>query len=598
MCGIAGFQGRFPVELLGRMSARLAHRGPDGSGEILLDHGAGRRTGLAHRRLSIIDLSERGLQPMTTHCAACNSSSLHDLALGYNGEIYNFPELRSELRAAGHSFHSATDSEVLLHLYARDGLAFLERLNGIFALAIADGRKNGRPVGVREGDVILARDGLGVKPLYYSVLPEGTLFASELKALLEWSGVPRTLDPHAIYQTVAYLWTPAPRTMLRAVCKMQPGEALILRDGTIVRSWSHYNIPYGASLLSGAADDIAEQLRSTVFEAVRRQLVADVPVAAFLSGGLDSSAVVAAARAAGAEIQCYCAGFSDDIAASEGMVDDVPYARRVAAHLDVPLTVVEIKHDAINHLARMLYYLDEPQGDPAPINALLLCQQAHHDGFKVMLSGAGGDDMFSGYRRHRALGPDGMWGYVPVAARRVIAGLARQRLDGPSHSAFHSAFWRRSAKLLEHADRTSDERMIAFFWWSSEQLRRSLFAPDFLAQIHLGCTSEPLARSLERVRTEPSRLNRMLYLEARHFLADHNLNYTDRMGMAVGVEVRVPLLDREVVDLATRIPAGLKQRGSMGKAILKQAFEAHLPQDVISPPEERIRSAVAQMAAP
>ncbi|MDQ6925724.1 MAG: asparagine synthase (glutamine-hydrolyzing), partial [Candidatus Eremiobacteraeota bacterium] len=220
MCGLAGFVGLFDAQLLRAMNACVAHRGPDGSGDLLLRTDAGRgRVGLAHRRLSIIDLSNDGAQPMGVECARCGVR--HDtpaddaLWLAYNGEIYNFPVLRADLEAAGHQFRSRTDSEVLLHLYAEHGPAMLERLNGIFALALYDGRTSGRPDGVARGDVLLARDGLGTKPLYYAAVAEGVLFGSELKSLLQSPAVSRAVDAAAIHYHLAYLWSPAPHTVLQ-----------------------------------------------------------------------------------------------------------------------------------------------------------------------------------------------------------------------------------------------------------------------------------------------------------------------------------------------------------------------------------------------
>ena len=212
MCGIAGFQGTFPPDLLARMSRAVAHRGPDGDGAVILPtpHSP-LSTGLAHRRLAIIDLSAEGRQPMTVRCTRCGAHSLDQLALTYNGELYNYRELRAELESNGHTFHSHTDSEVLLHLYADLGTKMLDRLDGIFAFAIHDGRERNRPPEMERGDLLLARDPLGVKPLYFTAARQGVLFASELKALLQCDDLPRTLDPVALHYHLAYLWTPAPR---------------------------------------------------------------------------------------------------------------------------------------------------------------------------------------------------------------------------------------------------------------------------------------------------------------------------------------------------------------------------------------------------
>ena len=592
MCGLAGFAGTFDAALLGAMNACVAHRGPDGGGDLLLRADAGRgRVGLAHRRLSIIDLSTDGAQPMSIVCARCGVD--HDtpaddaLWLAYNGEIYNFPTLRADLEAAGHTFRSQTDSEVLLHLYAEIGPAMLERLNGIFALALYDGRPAGRPAGVARGDVLLARDGLGTKPLYYAAGVDGVLFGSELKSLLQSPTVSRAVDPAAIHFHLAYLWSPAPHTVLRDVRKLRPGYAMTVRDGTVSREWCHYDLPYGRPALEGSEADIAAELAAQVEAAVSRQMVADVPVGAFLSGGLDSSAVVAMMRRARPDYRarCYTIGFAGDTDV-EGNPADLPYARRVADHLGVDLRVLEIAPDAIGHLGRMLYHLDEPQADPAPINALLIAEAAREDGTKVLLSGAGGDDLLSGYRRHRALGAERAWGWLPRPVRRGMAAGARSVSEGRGAvGVMDRPLARRVAKMFAHADLAPDARLASYFWWSGEAVRRSLYTPAFAEATRDVDTAGPLLESLARIPGERHALNRMLYLEGKHFLADHNLNYTDKTGMAAGVEVRVPLLDRELVDFATRIPTRMKQRGAVGKAIFKRAMEPYLPHDVIYRPK-------------
>jgi asparagine synthase (glutamine-hydrolysing) len=543
VCGIAGYQGPWEPELAGSMEEALAHRGPDGAGTAAFDEGLGVRTGLAHRRLSIIDLSDEGLQPMTVECTRCGCAGLDELALTFNGEIYNFRELREALRARGHAFHSGTDSEVLLHLYADEGPAMLARLNGIFAFAIRDGRERGRPAGMERGDLFVARDPLGIKPLYFAALPQGYLFASEIKSLLRCPDLPRELDAAALHQQLAYLWTPAPRTALLAVRKLPAGEAQVVRRGRVARQWRYYDLPYGGERLAGSEDQIAEQVRDAVRTAVERQLVADVPVGAFLSGGLDSSAVVAMMKQAQPEGRptAYCIGFGDGEDA-DGNPADLPYAEKVAAHLDVDLHALRVDPGIIGNLERMLWLLDEPQADPAPINALLIAEQARRDGFKVLLSGAGGDDIFSGYRRHRALRLERAWTRFPAPVRALLGGAVRRG------TGFSSAPWaRRANKLVEHAHLDDDRRMVAYFWWSGEQLRRGLYSPEMAARTAGEDTAAPLLDSLARIPHERDPLNRMLYLEGRHFLADHNLNYTDKMGMAAGVEVRVPLLDLDLV---------------------------------------------------
>jgi asparagine synthase (glutamine-hydrolysing) len=251
MCGIVGVQGDFPADLLKRMTDCVAHRGPDGEGAQWIETAHEARTGLGHRRLAIIDLSAAGCQPMVLRPEGADASAA--ITLVYNGEIYNYRELRAELAADGHSFTTQTDSEVLLHLYERDGLNMLSKLNGIFAFAIHDGRVQGRPAGVERGSLFLARDQIGVKPLYYSGTAQGFLFASEIKALLCHSAIAREIDPLALHQMLAYLWTPAPRTMLRAVRKLEPGCAMLVHRGAVVRHWRYIACPMTGAAIRGRA---------------------------------------------------------------------------------------------------------------------------------------------------------------------------------------------------------------------------------------------------------------------------------------------------------------------------------------------------------
>ena len=584
MCGIAGFQGDFAADLLQSMTASLAHRGPDGSGTVLLRADGEPPTGLGHRRLAIIDLSEAGLQPMTVSPDDPGGMQT-ELTLIFNGEIYNYRELRAELTAAGHLFRSATDSEVLLHLYERDGLGMLNRLNGIFAFAIYDARRSGRPAGVERGSLFLARDHLGVKPLYYAETPRGFLFASEIKALLRDRALSREINAPAVHCSLAYLWTPAPQTILAQVFKLEPGFGLLTRGGRVVRKWCYYDLPYDGTRAPLGFNEAAAELAGEVRRAVRRQLMADVPVGAYLSGGLDSSAVVAMMRLVQPTrpITCFTVNFPAEVDL-EGSPADLPYARRVAQHLGVDLVEVRIEPAAISRLPDMVSLLDEPQADPAPINAWLIAERARAMGIPVLLSGAGGDDLFAGYRRHLALHFEPVWSWLPRPIRRKLQGIAESATSGRGIGQSRHAI-RRLSKMFSYAGEDADRRLVTYFWWSSENLRRSLYSDEFRSRVVAVDTAEPLLRSLARIPKETDPFQRMLYLEAKHFLADHNLNYTDRAGMAAGVEVRVPLLDLDVVRFATQLPSWFKQRGRTGKAIFKRAMEPYLPREVIYRPK-------------
>ncbi|HUR21340.1 MAG TPA: asparagine synthase (glutamine-hydrolyzing) [Vicinamibacterales bacterium] len=585
MCGIVGHQGTFPESLIEQMTAAVAHRGPDGDGIARLNRPGACPASLGHRRLAIIDLSDAGRQPMIADPDGARGGSNGGLTLVYNGEIYNYRELRTELEAAGHRFRTRTDSEVLLHLYEQCGLQMVSRLNGIFTIAIHDARPAERPEGVEQGSLFVARDHLGVKPLYYAELPEGFLFGSEIKALLCHRGLSRAIDPAALHHMLAYLWTPAPATMLSAVRKLEPGCGLIVTDGKIVRHWRYYDPPYDGTRAPDSFEQSAEMLATRLQEAVRRQLVSDVPVGAFLSGGLDSSAIVAMARRVQPETPLTCftisssGGFGND-----GTPDDLPYARRAAHHLGVELVEVPITPAIIKRLPEMVALLDEPQADPAPINAWLISERARAMGIPVLLSGAGGDDLFSGYRRHRALQFEQRWTWLPSAVRRRMQDIANAAASGAGLGQSTPAV-RRLAKMFAYAAEERDRRLVSYFWWSTERVRRGLYSRAFADAVEGVDTAGPLLESLSRIPREQDPLQRMLFLEARHFLADHNLNYTDRSGMAVAVEVRVPLLDLDMVAFATKVPSAYKQRGRMGKAVFKRAMEPYLPREVIYRPK-------------
>jgi len=414
MCGIAGYSSGTHTSpgIEGLASAKdiLAHRGPDDSG-IYEDpvHGIG----FVHVRLSILDLSPLGHQPMLSDDGR--------VALAFNGEIYNFRALRAELEAAGHVFRGHSDTEVLLHLYLAwrerggDLAETLRRLNGIFAFALWD---------AEHSTLLLARDALGVKPLYYCADAGRFAFASEIKALRPLIGALGSLDAAALHRYLSFLWCPGKGTPAGNVKKLGPGEWLWVRNGAIEERVVWYRLPafrHAQSAMdeSAAVSGTLQHLRV----AVHRQLVADVPVGAFLSGGLDSSSVVAFARERNPDIRCFTIESAGG--AEAGASDDLPYARRVAEHLGVPLEVVRVDAARMaEDLAGMVAQLDEPLADPATLNVLYISRLARECGMKVLLSGAGGDDLFTGYRRHRAMVEEHYWDWLPRPVRQGLAGLA------------------------------------------------------------------------------------------------------------------------------------------------------------------------------
>ncbi len=488
------------------------------------------------------------------------------VVITFNGEIYNFRELRSELQKRGYTFCSRSDTEVLLALYLEHGTALLEKLNGIYAFALWDARSE---------SLFVARDGMGVKPLYFSESCGAFAFASEIKALLCFPWVPRALDPQALAHYVQYLWCPSPRTPLAEVHKLEPGTAFIVRAGRVVKRWRHYALSAPSPDMTRSIADWTADVRRTLATAVERQMVSDVPLGAFLSGGLDSSAIVAYARQHTSErLQCFTIDFGEQLAKEEGVERDFPYAERVARHLDVDLHVVRVDSGMADELARMVWQLDEPQADFSALNVLFISRLARQQGIKVLLSGAGGDDLFTGYRRHRALGLNAVWNRVPKWLRGGLSGLGR-RLPG------RPPLLRQLAKLLTAADSEGDAQLASYFDWASSTTVRKLFVPELGRSLN----EEPLLAALQSMPETATPLQRMLLLEQRYFLADHNLNYTDKMSMAAGVEVRVPFLDPDLVALAARIPVGIRQHGAQGKWILKKAMEGILPNDVIYRPK-------------
>jgi len=579
MCGIAGFYGHFEPELLGRMRDKIAHRGVDDAGQNIFEcHD--QRVGLAHQRLTIIDLSHAGHQPMTISCERSGSNDSNGrIWLIFNGELYNFRELKKDLQALGHNFKSSSDSEVILHLYAEYGPSMLEMMNGIFAFAIYDGRKKGAKNGLGRHDLFLARDGLGVKPLYYSHGKNGFLFASELKAILEYEQGNKDIDIHSLYYYLSYLWAPAPHTMIKNISKLEPGSAMVIRRGKIFKKWFFYDIPYGSEPFIENESQIAQNLAGKIKQAVSRQMVSDVPVGAFLSGGLDSSSIVAFASKMNQNQKLDC--FTIDLKTSgkfDGFSDDLPFARQVAKDLDVRLHTVAAGPDIMDRLEEMIYFLDEPQADPAPLNALLICELANRHGIKVLLSGAGGDDILSGYRRHVALEYEKYWSGLPRAVRSAGKKIS-QNIPGKF------PMGRRLVKALSSADLSREDRLVNYFQWIENTALMNCFSDRLKADFVADPPKNLLKKSLLRIPGEKDRLNRMLYLEAKHFLADHNLNYTDKMGMAAGVEVRVPLLDPDLVAFAVKIPSHLKQKGRTGKYIFKKAMEPYLSKNIIYRPK-------------
>lgn len=564
MCGIAGYSGVGDDALLARMLSVMSYRGPDANGRHV---DVERRVGLAHLRLSIIDLSPRSNQPLwDVERQAC---------IVFNGEIYNYRELREELRADGFQFSSAGDAEVLLNLYLRDGLNGLRSLNGMFAFAILD---------TRSDTLVLARDPFGIKPLYYAQHPEGFVFASEIKAVLQVPEISREISLPAVQSMLGLLWIPGPRTVLEAVRKVSPGEVLEVKAGRIAHRVGFLPLPKLDPQEGLSEQEAVDSVREGVKSAVERQLVADVDLGAFLSGGLDSSSVVAfAARSLGPErLSCYT--IETGVSGAGDTLEDLPHARRTAAALGVKLHTIRIESSMLEDLPGMVWHLDEPQADPAPLNVWYIARAARERGLKVLLSGSGGDDIFSGYRRHTALTLEPFWSWLPRPARAGLRLSARRaaRITGN----------RRIDRIFRHADLAPRDRLAGYFLWLELAEISRLFSKDAAASAvtqRVGLREDsavsPLLDTLNEIPDGMAPLNQMLTLDQRYFLPDHNCNYTDKMSMAASIETRVPLLDLELAATAARLPVNFKHRGTDAKWVFKRAMEGILPHETIWRPK-------------
>lgn len=562
MCGIGGysFSSKTPLaeNILFEILSKIKHRGPDDNG-IYEDRN--NKVGLAHARLAIQDLSSLGHQPMI--------SKDGQIVLVFNGEIYNFRELRSDLLAKGVNFKSDSDTEVLLNLYITEGKDMLYKLNGIFAFALWDQRSQ---------SLFLARDNFGIKPLYYGLFNDCFFFSSELKALVPFIENINNLNFESIQSYLTFLYCPGKGTPIKSINKLLPGHAMLIHKGKIKSSWKWYHQPFFQKKKKKInKEEAIKGVRNYLRNAVTRQMVADVPVGAFLSGGLDSSAIVSFAREQNKDIKCFTIEVQGEN--ERDIADDLHYARSVAKHLNVSLDVVQISSIKMaKDIEFMVKTLDEPIADPAALSVLYISRLAREQGIKVLLSGAGGDDLFTGYRRHYAWMIEHWWNWLPFKARKVLSNVSSKLNQ-------NNILSRRITKLFSGAYLERDERLINYFRWTKRDDLERLYSLEFRSAIKNSNPASEMLKFLKDLPTNTSKLDRMLALEQQFFLPDHNLIYTDRMSMAVGVEVRVPFLDKELVEFAYNIPDQFKQKGGEGKWILKKALEGYLPRDVIYRPK-------------
>lgn len=541
------------------MARAMQHRGPDDMGAW---HDAAGPVGLGQRRLSIIDLSPAGHQPM------CNEDGT--VWITFNGEIYDFDSHRNWLLGRGHVFKSHTDTEVLLHLYEEHGPDFLQKINGMFALALWDAKKR---------QLLLARDHAGIKPLYYWQDGGRLFFASEMKALLRVPGVKRELNRERIADFLTFLWVPGEQTLLRGIQKLEPGHLAIWKEGKLTtRRW--FSLRYEPDDRV-SADEWVERVHDTFMRTTRRQMVADVKLGAFLSGGLDSSSIVACMRHAfpDREINCYTAQIRAEDLGRDQFVDDYPYAKRVADHLKVNLKSFVIESKMVSLLPKMIYHLDEPDADPAVFPSYLISKLARDDGTTVLLSGTGGDEVFFGYRSHQAYRKYEKLAWLP----RWLASPALGAATSISTSLIgaQNALPRRLRKFRSALVHRGLQRHLAIVDWSSHATRRRLYSAA-LAGVVPGEDYEPASmRAYFDAFEGRGEINRHSHMLIQSFLAAHNFLYTDKSSMAASIEVRVPYLDLELMQLCATIPERYKLHGDETKWVLKKAMERYLPMDVL-----------------
>jgi asparagine synthase (glutamine-hydrolysing) len=498
----------------------------------------------------------------------------------YNGEIYNFQELRRELQSKGHSFASDTDTEVVLHLYEEEGPDCVQRLNGMFAFGICDLR-SGMPT------LFLARDHFGVKPFYYAHTGRRLAFASEVKALLQVPGIEAEIDPEALHQYLTFLWVPDPKTMFRGIHKLPAGHSAIFRNGElkITKYWD-LGFPAADAVFPRREADLAEEVRERFRRSVKGQMVSDVPIGAFLSAGLDSSSIVAMmTQAARGPVRTYTITFPRKYRFGETTLDDPHVPARLARRLGCENQQIVVEPDVADLLPRLTWHMDEPTADPAIITAYLVCREARKQA-TVLLSGIGGDELFAGYRKHAAHGWAQAYQKVPSALRGVIepalTGLPSLR-GTPVKGRVRLA-----KKMARSASLSPAGRFIMNCTYLDAEQKTALYTPELSNELR---ASDPAARhraSFEQVQ-DADFLNQMLYLDTKIFMVTLNLNYNDKMSMASSVEVRVPFLDRELAEfVAWNVPPRLKLKGFFRpttKYIFRKAMQDILPNEVLRQPK-------------
>lgn len=578
MCGIAGVAWTAnspPLELavLERMTSVLFHRGPDDAGYF--------HTSAAPRGMTSAEMSERSAPTNTPGAASPGAAlgfrrlSIIDLSTGhqplsnedgsvwivFNGEIYNYVELKSELEARGHRFRTASDTETIVHLYEELGPACVEKLRGMFAFAIWDERNK---------VLFLARDRLGKKPLFYRLEPNRLLFGSELKALLEVPGIPREVDPQAVDEYLTYQYVPHPHCILRGFSKLPPAHWATFRDGRFEtrRYWTppFDGVEGGAWRVEGY-EQAKQTLREKLTEAVRLRLRSDVPLGAFLSGGIDSTIVVGLMQQLSSRpVQTFSIGFP------VASFDERSFAREAATHLHTDHHELVVEPSALEILPKLIWHYDEPFADSSAIPTMYLCEMTRRN-VTVALSGDGGDELFAGYERYRAVRLGQRFDRLPRWCRRVLAAKIWQKVPT---SVEQKSRGRRAKRLLAALAESPERRYLTWVSMFDAARRQDLYHPDFGRQLSSHDGAEFV---LSAYAACPSRdfVTRTTCVDVLTYLPCDILNKVDIASMAFGLEARSPVLDHEVVELAARLPIEFKLSHGRAKRILIDTFSDLLP---------------------
>ena len=572
MCGISGVANCGDRETLARMTQVQAHRGPDDSGLWDRRFPDGSYIGLGSRRLAILDLSAVGHMPM------CNEDG--KVWITYNGEIYNFAELRCELEGKGHHFASHTDTEVIVHLYEEEGPECVKRLKGMFAFAICDLR-SGAPT------LFMARDHFGIKPFYYFHKGKRFGFASEIKGLLQIPELEAELDPQSLHQYLTFLWVPDPKTMFRRIMKLPAGHYAILRNGELkIQQYWDLTFPSANHRYTRSEDDLAEEVRERFRKSVEAEMVSDVPIGAFLSAGLDSSSIVAMMRQTTPRpMRTYTITFPSKYRVGENALDDPEIATRLARHLGCENQRIIVEPEVADLLPKLVWHMDEPTADPAIIPAYLVCREARKQA-TVLLSGVGGDELFAGYRKHVAHYWSQAYAGMPSFLRRP-AESALAALPSFRGTSLKGAV-RLTKKMARSASLNPVDRFIANCTYLDGTQKSSLYTRDFATEAFALDPAREHVAAFERVQ-HADFLHQMLYLDTKIFMTSLNLTYNDKMSMASSMEVRVPFLDRELAEfVAWNVPPGLKLKGFLRpstKYIFRRAMRDILPAEVLRQPK-------------